>query len=851
MPTTLDPRRIVALQEQDLATIREEIQSSCQYLGHALGFPVELLVAGANNAVFLAENSLVTADYTISEDGEQIVYDNIEIHEDCGDPTKLAKASELVEAIMNDDLEAADRAWPVFESSHVQDFLSRQRLDQLAEAISFDNPAKVGIRPTEINESIVASRGYFRTSNFTGLEKLEALRTRIQEAIDEAIDSEEPLGEASYYTARGGRKAPKRVKIDRKKRRLSKKFARKNRAALIRRLKVARRKLKKMFRKPAFRRKMARVRRLNDARETEQMRTLLRETVSEEPNIAFLTIPEIAEQVEEAFKMEGVKGYTQQTVQETAMALAMVSRRYYPESRRYITEAALSFLPPSYNTPSDDPFESLEHINCVLWEKVAEQEGNKEEIIKIIHDMVSSLVDTISDDLESADSEDEESKEMKEVLEKLQGYRDELAGFDENPDEANLDKVKSILDYVAGLMDLEEDEEEDEEDKSSEDPDDDDDTDDDNEDENPDDDEDEDEDPDDDDPDDAGASKVEGSCAEKMGCSSDKKAKKKTYKMGEKEYGIKEAVKTPPTNKAKQTHEKDQDPGFYGADGKANTAAQKKDSSEAPYDEALALKLFGDGGSLPKSEARGEQGDHPVSADQDRNPLLEGYSLTRSASDALKSLMKALGNDGLEGRRSDSSGLGSNEWKRGKDSYFYELERENQEDGGIKGEVIKGSKSIGSFHIDGNGYIVKFPGASKEVIEKVNKGKERYKASVVTTEGKKLSVPDQHRKKIAIRTLQMNDVAVNMLNAVSQTGGMTKEQARQYLKSIGYNDKKIAKLEENLVINEEEEVYVPEKARQAVKRWANSVGAVIQFDKDGKARIPGQHMQAFKANFSR
>jgi len=874
MRTMLDPQKVVALQDRDLATIREEVAASCPYLGHALGFPVKLLVVDANNVVFMAKNSLVTAEYAITED-DQITFDNIEIHEGVENPTKVEKTKALVEAIINDRMTEADQLWPAFEEAHISDFISRRALEQLSESVSFDDPAKVGIRPFVV-EGISASRGYFRTDNFDCLGKLAELHASVKEAIENSIDSDEPLGEASYYTARGGKKTPKRVKVDRKKRRLSKKYARKNRAALIRRLKVARRKLVKMFRKPAFRRRMARVRRLNDAREVDQIVTMFHETIAEEPNIAYLTIPEIAEQITEALKLEGVKNYTDQFIQEASMALAIMARNVYPESRRYITEAALSFLPPSYNTPSDDPFESLEHINKLLWEKIAEGEDKKESVIKMAHELVTSLVDTLTDDMENSTDEDDEAKEIAGVLEKLKGYRDDLAAFDENPEEADLKKVKSILDYISGLMDVEdededEDEGEDSDSKDSEDKDDESDSD------------DSDEDDDDGGDDNGGDSgfppadngedeeeeeitdamkrrkvkKEAVGCSTKtddMGCSTGKGKSKKVQRMSfhtPKQDGVTEAkTPAPALKQAKKTEEADKDPEFYGAPGKANAAAQKKDTSQAPYDESLAHKLFGGGkDSLPKSEARGEHGDHPASEGQDREPLLEGYSMTEKSSRSLKALMKALGNENEPGLSPKTKGLGSNEWVRGKDTYFYELERDDQEDGGIKGEVIKGTKSIGSFHIDGNGYIVKFPGAPDSAIASVNKDKKPSssdKTESTVAEGKKpeLSVPEQHQKKIALRTLQMNDAGVSVM------GGMNKEEAREFLKKkCGYSEKQISKLEESILVTEEEEVYVPAKARVAVKKWADSVGAVIQFDDAGKAKIPNQHMQAFKASF--
>jgi hypothetical protein len=55
---------------------------------------------------------------------------------------------------------------------------------------------------------------------------------------------------------------------------------------------------------------------------------------------------------------------------------------------------------------------------------------------------------------------------------------------------------------------------------------------------------------------------------------------------------------------------------------------------------------------------------------------------------------------------------------------------------------------------------------------------------------KELSVPQQHQKKIAIRTLKMNDVGVMVM------GGMNKAEARAFLKKIGYTDEKIKKIED-------------------------------------------------------
>jgi hypothetical protein len=49
---------------------------------------------------------------------------------------------------------------------------------------------------------------------------------------------------------------------------------------------------------------------------------------------------------------------------------------------------------------------------------------------------------------------------------------------------------------------------------------------------------------------------------------------------------------------------------------------------------------------------------------------------------------------------------------------------------------------------------------------------------------------DQHKEKIAISTLKMSDVGARIM------GGMSKEEARNLLKSLGYTDYSIRRIEE-------------------------------------------------------
>lgn len=53
-----------------------------------------------------------------------------------------------------------------------------------------------------------------------------------------------------------------------------------------------------------------------------------------------------------------------------------------------------------------------------------------------------------------------------------------------------------------------------------------------------------------------------------------------------------------------------------------------------------------------------------------------------------------------------------------------------------------------------------------------------------------MNVPEKHQFKIAKDTLRLSDAGAFIL------GGMTKDQARSFLKRVGWNDKRIAKYEE-------------------------------------------------------
>jgi hypothetical protein len=55
-----------------------------------------------------------------------------------------------------------------------------------------------------------------------------------------------------------------------------------------------------------------------------------------------------------------------------------------------------------------------------------------------------------------------------------------------------------------------------------------------------------------------------------------------------------------------------------------------------------------------------------------------------------------------------------------------------------------------------------------------------------------LTIPEQHQKKIALDTLKMSDMGASIM------GGMTKEEAREFLRTIGYSEERIKRIEATL-----------------------------------------------------
>ena len=92
----------------------------------------------------------------------------------------------------------------------------------------------------------------------------------------------------------------------------------------------------------------------------------------------------------------------------------------------------------------------------------------------------------------------------------------------------------------------------------------------------------------------------------------------------------------------------------------------------------------------------------------------------------------------------------------------------------------------------------------------------------------KLSTPERHQKQIAIKTLKMSDAGAKIM------GGMTKQEAREFLKKIGYTDTQIAKLEES---KSAKSVYI-RRINEALKRKVNK--KMDESNKDSKTLAQGE-----------
>jgi len=96
-----------------------------------------------------------------------------------------------------------------------------------------------------------------------------------------------------------------------------------------------------------------------------------------------------------------------------------------------------------------------------------------------------------------------------------------------------------------------------------------------------------------------------------------------------------------------------------------------------------------------------------------------GYSCTKDAAEKLQAIMAKLEEEGLIAYHNGRPI--ANTWRRGQDTLFYEIGRENL-DGAITGSVWSMSgRRIGSFRIEPDGSVTRFPGMPKKILEEVQR----------------------------------------------------------------------------------------------------------------------------------
>lgn len=108
--------------------------------------------------------------------------------------------------------------------------------------------------------------------------------------------------------------------------------------------------------------------------------------------------------------------------------------------------------------------------------------------------------------------------------------------------------------------------------------------------------------------------------------------------------------------------------------------------------------------------------------------------------------------------------------------------------------------------------------------------------AVNVEEERTLGVPEQHQKRIAIQTLKMHDAAVGVM------GGMDKDEAREFLKSIGWSDAKINQVENGDV--KMNEVLTP----ATINRARIFAGAALRWAVDPTAASSALKRLAFKVS---
>ena len=714
-------KSLAELCNKDLANVREELKECSDILSKKLGCPTAFFAADQKSAVYLVPEGFVVADYSMDED--DITLENIKFHTSLGAEDRRERISNMIESCLTQNEDKAKDILSELVSETIRIVHAQREVSSRMSDVEKYLKETAEAVPESSNSVFIPKSNGFNRENFPIVESLESINDRINELIKENAEEEEDMVEASYVSGRGGK--IHRVKINRKARRLMKKLSRKNRSRLIRQLRKARKSLRKKMRSSSFRKKIARVRHMNDACDPEGIRECIKEIVRNWPEIGLVTTNEMETLVDEALRLEGVENPEQDVVEETAEALVRLARHYFPEAKRDIVQAALAYLPPSADMPGADLDEAIESVAYQLYEEMDSRDNDAIEAVNDTLDCIQSLIKDI--EAEFGDSEGQDADDARLIKDNLEGFAVTLQGFVEDPETISLERLSTIVNQVADMFGDEDDDDDGGKDsgKDSEDEDESDDS----------------EDPKDPEKEDS----EEESEGEESEESEDEESEDNVdesnannswvqFSIGNLKEGTQfkfESTESRPGALAGQVYTKAEDDRYVNEDTgiKFSIANESEivlvdpefisnDDAEDTVDESKIDE------NIEKSEEALKENEELV--------VVEGFSYTRVAGDVLKELVKALK------ERGDADG--TNTWSFKGREYFEETDTSAKQDGSISGEIMsfpqgeteKGSRLEGKFKISAEGKVLRFPSATKEIIAKAES-----KAKTGSTEKKK------------------------------------------------------------------------------------------------------------------
>lgn len=431
---------IVKIRDRSLSSARSELVESAPELGMKLGLSLTFLEADATSVVFLSENGIVTADYTLDENN--ISFGNISESSELDDEIRQNDISDLVNAIWTDDEDHAKEIFGKVAAVHAEHFMAREKIKEVSLHAEAVHPHRNRYVP-----DIVHSRNYFTRGNFPIAEGLGDLRRMLLiYAENSPMTDDETLSQLNRAPGKG--KKPSDVKVSRKQHRIMKKFTNKNRARLLESLKKVRKKLKGVHKRTSYRSKVSRTKKLNDSVDMGGMSKVLTELAQDRDGMymAYMTSQEATQVLRECFVKEGID-VEDEVIDELAKTLTMMARAYMPESRDHISEAASLFFDDNHDIPGNDIEEITENLNAMLWDAVLNEANEASDAIDNLSSIVDGLVDEIEKDFDE-DADDPESKEISEVLEMLKKHQETLQSFKEDSDSIDNAKLISIFNDV-------------------------------------------------------------------------------------------------------------------------------------------------------------------------------------------------------------------------------------------------------------------------------------------------------------------------------------------------------------------------------------------------------------------